>query len=370
MAQIAFLPLPQMGHIIPTLKLAKKLKQRGHQVSYFCIADMEEYISSQGLGFSPILTKTFPRGSLIQQAKMKLSTAEMWTDLDGAVAELGAVFHTVRPDLLLVDFVLQDLALLARKAGIACAVISTALDGYRMVFIQGVSNPADSLPALVLCPKEFDDPDVPSRPGWYHAEASIALERQEPGDFPWDRLDEGRPLIFCTLGSHWEDYKESEAFFRNVLEAMRQKPDWQLLLALGNPRLDPRDLQPVPPNVVVVNWAPQLAILEKASIMMTHGGLGTVKECIFFGVPMIVFPVSWDQPKNADRVVYHGLGVRGEIDASAEQIVRLLEQVASDPSFKMRTQAMSRIFREIEDRGAGVELIERILALPQSRRKP
>jgi UDP:flavonoid glycosyltransferase YjiC (YdhE family) len=96
--------------------------------------------------------------------------------------------------------------------------------------------------------------------------------------------------------------------------------------------------------------------------MINHGGLGAVKECILFGVPMIVFPCRWDQPHNAARVVYHGLGVRGNInDASVEQIHSLIDVVDKDPKFKSRIDAMSKTFHEIENSGRGVQMVESIL---------
>ncbi len=363
MAQIAFVPHPQMGHINPTLKLARRLQQKGHQVSYLSIADLEEYISSQGLGFVSILTQEFPKGSLIRRVRSKLGMQDMWASLGpAAVNAFGGALREVRPDLLVIDFLLRDLAWLARQAGLPCALLSTALDDFRFVLVEGIGDSADALPVFYLCPQEFEIPGAVQKAGRHYIEASIDLERQEPGHFfPWDRLNPERPLIFCTLGSHCEDYKESEAFFRTVIEAMRQKPDWQLLLAVGNPNVDPGNLQPFPPNVLLVSWAPQLAILERASLMMTHGGLGTIKECIYFGVPMIVFPVDYDQPRNAARVVRHGLGVHGKISDTSRQIVQLIERVVGDPSFKTRAQAMSTVFRKIEESGIGVGLIERVL---------
>jgi UDP:flavonoid glycosyltransferase YjiC (YdhE family) len=104
-------------------------------------------------------------------------------------------------------------------------------------------------------------------------------------------------------------------------------------------------------------------MLERASIMITHGGLGAVKECILFGVPMIAFPCKWDQPFNAARVVAHGLGVRGSINkVTAGQIHRLIETVAGNPSFKSRVDAMSKVFNEIENSGKGVKILERIIS--------
>jgi zeaxanthin glucosyltransferase len=110
-------------------------------------------------------------------------------------------------------------------------------------------------------------------------------------------------------------------------------------------------------------------MLGRASIMITHGGLGGVKEAIFFGVPMIVFPCRWDQPHNAARIVYHGLGVRGDINNdSVGQIHSLIDAVDKDPQFKSRIDAMSRTFREIENSGVGVSTVETIISDSRSTR--
>src|SRR6185503_18859644 len=68
----------------------------------------------------------------------------------------------------------------------------------------------------------------------------------------------------------------------------------------------------LPPNVVVVPRTPQHTLLEKASVFVTHGGLSSVKEAIWFGVPMLVFPLGYDQHGNAARIAFHGLGARGD----------------------------------------------------------
>jgi MGT family glycosyltransferase len=184
-------------------------------------------------------------------------------------------------------------------------------------------------------------------------------------------LDPSRQLIYCSLGSHPHDYKESGRLFQAVLHAVRQRPDRQLVLAAGHLCLGEPAFQDLPQNVIAVSWVPQLALLEKASLMITHGGLGTVKECIHFGVPMVVFPIAHDQPGNAARIVYHGLGLRGNTnEVSARQILSLVDEVVENPSFRERVGAMSAIFRDIEKSGIGVEVVERILSGVQGSRMP
>lgn len=133
-----------------------------------------------------------------------------------------------------------------------------------------------------------------------------------------------------------------------------------MILASGS-HLDESDFAPLPPNALLVKSAPQLAVLRRASAMITHCGIGSVKECIFFGVPMIAFPAIRDQHAVAARVVYHKIGVKGNLrDVSVPHVHSLLEAVA-DPLIKSRVELMSRIFREAERAAGGVQFVERIL---------
>jgi len=120
-----------------------------------------------------------------------------------------------------------------------------------------------------------------------------------------------------------------------------------------SPALTPEELAP---------HFPQLEILERASLMVTHGGFNSVKECIFQGVPMVLLPIFYDQPGNAARAVHHGLGVMGSFaDASASKLGDWMDAVMSDPLYKERVQLMSRLFRDWEARSPGVELVERMI---------
>jgi MGT family glycosyltransferase len=195
----------------------------------------------------------------------------------------------------------------------------------------------------------------------YYIEASIDMRSDEPS-FDWEQVNESLPLIFCSLGSQAHLYQESKQVFHTIIEAMRARPGWQMILSVG--RHLSAEFSALPPNVLVVNWAPQLEILKRASIMITHGGLGAVKECILLGVPMIVFPMSRNQPMSGARVVYHGLGVRGDMRrVTVESVHALVEKIERNPSYKQRVREMSEKFREVEESGRGVKIIEKILGV-------
>jgi UDP:flavonoid glycosyltransferase YjiC (YdhE family) len=350
MATIVMTIWPAFGHLNPTLKLARKLRRTGHRVCYLGLPEFERYIISQGFEFFAVLSEVGRFDRLFKA-----------TALDASV-QIEKALHRIRPDLLIIDSVLRDFAGIAYKLRIPSLLVAVSLDEVRFpIFDTETAGSVLKQPTLVLCPAEFDFPEATKRNGDHHVEASIDLERSELRPFPWGELDESKPLIYCSLGSHSNQYGQSRDLFLAVIDAIERKPEWQLILATGRGLIDQIDLH-VPANALVVEWAPQLKVLKKSSIMITHGGLGSLKECIYFGVPMIVYPMMFDQKSNAARVAYHGIGVQGNSDMiSRDQILSFIELIQVDGSFKMKITSMSRIFKEAEESSKGVQIIEAML---------
>jgi hypothetical protein len=119
----------------------------------------------------------------------------------------------------------------------------------------------------------------------------------------------GETLVYCSLGTIAGSWPERvRPFLQTFLDALSLDPSRQGVVAIGS-ALRKEDLR-CPPNAVVVSEAPQIDVLRRAALFVTHGGFNSVKEAIHFGVPMLVAPLFYDQPGNAARVVHHGLGAR------------------------------------------------------------
>jgi UDP:flavonoid glycosyltransferase YjiC (YdhE family) len=118
---------------------------------------------------------------------------------------------------------------------------------------------------------------------------------------------------------------------------------------------------------VIVKWAPQLSLLQRAAVMVTHGGINSIVECIHFQVPMVIVPGSRDQPGNMTRAVHHGIAVSGSMKSiSSEQLVKLIENAMSGREFR---QALSNMKDRVADENgmeAAVALIEASSAEPLS----
>ena len=179
---------------------------------------------------------------------------------------------------------------------------------------------------LILCPREFVE-FRGSKPSidYHYTGPSIDPQRKEP-EFPWERLDAERPLVMFSLGTMVIQSEQARRFHQSVIEAARRRPRWQFVVATNQWKEETPGQAPA--NLVAVKHVPQLQMLRRASAMVTHGGFNSVKECIYFGVPMVVLPVQYDQPGMAARVVHHGLGVRAAInELTPDTLVPLLDEV-------------------------------------------
>nr|WP_312030601.1 nucleotide disphospho-sugar-binding domain-containing protein [Methylosinus sp. H3A] len=118
----------------------------------------------------------------------------------------------------------------------------------------------------------------------------------------------------------------------------------------------------MPENVILAKRAPQLALLRRSALAIVHGGAATIKECAYFGVPMIVFPIGFDHPGNTARVVYHGLGVRGDFrTVTTREMSALLQCVEKDSYIRIQTRLMGEALRA-EDENVSVDFVESLLA--------
>ncbi|HYO66870.1 MAG TPA: macrolide family glycosyltransferase [Archangium sp.] len=169
------------------------------------------------------------------------------------------------------------------------------------------------------------------------------LPRNDRGDFPLEQL-EGKPVLLISLGTTPMNLRPD--FYKACFEAFRDTR-WQVVMACGK-GLDPATLGPAPSNVLVRQRVPQLEVLERARVFLTHGGMNSTMEGLWHGVPLAVFPQFGDQPLNASRVTELGLGLtlsaRDALDPKA--LRESIERLDTDPGYRSRLAEFQKELRE------------------------
>jgi UDP:flavonoid glycosyltransferase YjiC (YdhE family) len=157
-------------------------------------------------------------------------------------------------------------------------------------------------------------------------------------------------------------------YFKRVIAAVSDKPDYDLILAAGDD-LSLDDFEPTPDHVYLLQRVPQLDVLKRADVVLTHGGIGTINECVLLGVPMVVYSDGYyDRNGCAARVAYHGLGLRGDYYRdTAVEISRNIEQVLHNPQYKAKVERMRRIYLAYHHSDKVVELIHGMLESSKER---
>ncbi|HTY35338.1 macrolide family glycosyltransferase [Mycobacterium sp.] len=181
-------------------------------------------------------------------------------------------------------------------------------------------------------------------------------------DDHWTPPDD-RPVVLVSLGTSFNDHPE---FFRDCVDAFAEGR-WHVVMTLGS-RVDPIELGPLPANIEAHNWISHFAVLERAQICVTHGGMGTVMQSLHWGRPLVAIPEhAFDVVPMARRIVELGLGRRIDSDRlDAECLHHTIEEVADDAAILTRVKDMQR---DIRCAGGAPRAADAVLAQLSSRRQ-
>jgi MGT family glycosyltransferase len=123
--------------------------------------------------------------------------------------------------------------------------------------------------------------------------------------------------------------------FRVIAEACAGL-DLQLVISLGGGQ-DPSLLGDLPGDPVVVVYAPQLELIRRSALTISHGGLNTALESLAWGVPLVVLPVAYDQPGVGARVEWSGAGRSIPVGRlTAGRLRDAVRAVLGDPAYRER----------------------------------
>ena len=132
------------------------------------------------------------------------------------------------------------------------------------------------------------------------------------------------------------------------------------MAAIGRDQ-DPARFGDPPPNVRIEGYVPQIPVLEEAAAFITHGGFNSTKEALSLGVPLVVIPISGDQPYTAERVEALGLGRRvGPEERTPGTIRKRLREVMRDPGYRKNARQFAAEMAALPGVDYAVELLEEL----------
>ena len=414
--KFGFVSTPVTGHLNPMTALARKLQSRGDEVVFIGLPDVEPIVREANLNFVPFCEKEYPLGSVAKGyaplAKLhgldvvEHSAREIHPDrcksalehLPEKLAETGVQGLVIDTAHFFVELVAMRLGIpyvhiwnilhldrsgsspaclfpwpyettpdaLARNVeglkkfgGLLAPVLAVAKsyaekNGLHIDWNDPTAT-VSKLAVITQTPKEFDFPISNWPPQFHYAGPFHDDEGRAQVDFPWEKLT-GAPLIYASLGTLVNGMVH---VYRSILEAVGRFPETQVVLSVGW-NIDPDDLRPIPSNAIIVRTAPQIELLKRASLCITHAGLNTVLEALAQGVPIVAIPIAFDQPGVAARVAYHGVGEFVEVgDLTAEHLSYLIQRVQANPSYRDRARYFQRVISKTRGLEVAADIIER-----------
>lgn len=367
-----FVNIPARGHINPTLPVVADLVARGEPVTYCLPAEDKSLILPTGATFRPV-ANGLPEARERRGGGMSLSELPA-AAVRGAIRTLPQLLEIVadeQPSYVVYDAYCLAGRLLAQLAGLpAVATYATYAFNEHALFSGAFSRLSDpssvqqglpgfdeamrelvatfDVPAIGLLdllihseplniaflPREFQPAGDTFDDRWVFVGPSLA-PRSEAVGLPLAHLDGGR-VAYVSLGTI---YNERPDFFRACLEAFGGS-EWRLVVSTGG-WVDAEALGPVPENVLLKPWVPQLEVLARADVFVSHGGMNSTMEALAYAVPLVVVPQQSEQRVTADRVAELGLGRRLDPDdVTPAALWAAVTSVASDAGIRDRLAGM------------------------------
>ena len=202
---------------------------------------------------------------------------------------------------------------------------------------------------MTLYPDEVDYPRArPLLATWHNLQASVRTT-----DAPYE-VETGRgPLLYLSLGS----LGSADVGLMRTLVAELADGPYRVIVSKG-PQHDQFDLAP---NMTGAEFLPQTSILPQVDLVITHGGNNTVTESLYFGKPMIVLPLFWDQYDNAQRLHDTGFGVRLDTYGhTRDELTGAIARLLADGSLRARLAATSSRLQSAPGTERAAALIEEL----------
>jgi zeaxanthin glucosyltransferase len=210
-------------------------------------------------------------------------------------------------------------------------------------------------------PAAFDFP-YPNLPENLYYVGPLRDRSPQSVSFPFDRLT-GQPLIYASLGSVQNTKHD---VFHCIAEACKGL-DVQLVIAHGG-GMNAAAVRELPGSPLAVEYAPQLEVIAKASLTITHGGLNTVLDSLSHGVPLVAMPITFEQPGNGVRIRWTGTGEVIPISkVSISKLQTAIERVLAEESYKHNAKRIQQAIAQAGGVKRAADIIEAAIGIKVDR---
>ena len=404
------LPFTGTGHLNPLIALSQELVRRGHRVTFCEKPKIEDRVRRAGLEFVQICgqkttsSRRAPKpeaGIRAELATLRFNVQRVIGDVERYLEETPKALAGAGVDALLVNEVALTGPTVAETLRLPYFLISTtvphhfgwngwswitghrsstscvswlqsrllelsalrvrgpvrrSLDSHRRQIglgpVREIQNIHPCLAQITQVPHCLELPEISAPANFHYTGPWISGEARSEVEFPWERLD-GRPLVYATLGT---TRNFVPAILSMIAEACASL-ELQLVIALGN-RGEPEHFSNLPGGPIVTKFAPQLELLKRAQLVISHGGPNTAFEALAEGKPLVVIPLAYDQPAIAARLKrLHAAEALPAKRLSVSKIRAAVIKVLREPQYREAALRLQHQLRSIGGIGRAADII-------------
>ena len=384
--KIAWFCIPAHGHTNPTLGLVKTLTEAGHQIWYFSFEEFREKIERAGATFISCDGYDFEmedKGNADRVGKDKVYATELLVSSTLALDEMTTrVIGEIRPDVVVSDSVAFWGKLAAMKHDIPYVSSTTtfafnrysakymqesAWDIVRMLAAMPRINkqlkrlrekgyPVKSL--LDIVQNDNDTNTIVYTSGYFQPCSETFSDRYHfigpsirPITEPVEKTSD--KTVYISMGT----VNQNRQFYRNCINVLAPT-GWQVIISMGT---NTDHFDDLPKNIQVYESVDQMAVLSIADAFITHCGMNSASEGLYFGVPLVLFPQTPEQDAVAKRTEELGAGVRLK-SISEEDVLGALTKVLHEPQYKAGAERISESFKNCGGMAEAKDFLEQIAA--------
>lgn len=389
MSKIVFFSIPAYGHTNPTIAVVDELVKRGHEVWYYSFYEFQEKIENTGAKFIPCddYLPEFTPDIEKKVGKDFASLIEMGADttinLDKKVC---GELKEFKPDCIVSDSVCMWGKLFAIKLDIpyVCSTTTFAMNkhtaklmkqslkemlrmlmgiprinrkikmlqekGYKVKNFIGIIQNDNDTDTIVYTSKEFQ----PMSETFSERYAFVGPSFRVP---EIEEIEKKYPLIYISLGTV---LNQNRHFYQNCIKALADA-DCQVIMSVGE-KTDIFSFGNLPDHFKVYPKVEQLKVLQKTDVFITHCGMNSISESLYFGVPSVLFPLHSEQVMVANRAAELNAGKRLKSD-NVNSIRKAVMEVLNNILYKRNAEMISEGLRKAGGAGAAANKIEKVCKL-------
>lgn len=374
MSKIVFFCIPAHGHTNPTLGVVRELVARGHQVWYYSYEIMRAKIESAGATFISCdefdcEQKLSPKDSVRVGKDLAFST-QILVDTTLALDEkVCADMEKLQPDCIVADSMAVWGKAVALKLGIPFVSSTTTFafnqhsakimkqslgDMFKMIVsmpkinkniarLQAKGYPVNSVLDIIQNDENthtivYTSPEFQPCSETFSDKYAFVGPSVRPSDVVTEKRRE--KLLYISMGTVVND---TEKFYRNCIAAFADT-EIQVIMSVGNLVSDDI-LHGLPANISAFRQVDQISVLKSADAFISHCGMNSASESLYFGVPLVMFPQTSEQGGVAERVSQMGAGVKLK-KTDPESIRSAVMTVLSDGGYRKNALEVSEGFKK------------------------